>query len=106
MRDEDRARILHMIEAADAMAQFVAERSPDGLDKDRMLLFALVHAIEVFGEAASRISPETRAAEPQIPWGAIVSMRNRLIHGAAPRRLLPAGCAGRGYSGSPAAHPG
>jgi uncharacterized protein with HEPN domain len=81
MRDEDRARILHMIEAADAMAQFVAGRSPDGLDKDRMLLFALVHAIEVFGEAASRISPETRAAEPQIPWGAIVSMRNRLIHG-------------------------
>lgn len=81
MRDEDRARILHMIEAADAMAQFVAGRSREDLDHNRMLLFALVHAIGVFGEAASRVSPDTRAAAPQIPWSAIVSMRNRLIHG-------------------------
>jgi uncharacterized protein with HEPN domain len=40
-----------------------------------------VHAIEVFGEAASRISFEARTAAPQLPWGAMVSMRNRLIHG-------------------------
>ena len=70
-----------MIEAAEAMAQFVAGRSREELDHNRMLLFALVHAIEVLGEAASRVSPETRAAAPQVPWGAIVSMRNRLIHG-------------------------
>ena len=81
MRDDDRVRILHMIDAAEALAQFVAGRRREDLDKDRMLLFASVHAIEVFGEAASRISPETRAAAPQIPWGQIVSVRNRLIHG-------------------------
>jgi uncharacterized protein with HEPN domain len=46
-----------------------------------MLLFALVHAIGIFGEAASKLSPETRASAPEIPWSAIVSMRNRLIHG-------------------------
>jgi uncharacterized protein with HEPN domain len=81
MHDEDRVRILHMIDAAEAMAQFVAGRSPEDLDKDRMLLFALVHAIEIFGEAASRLSAATRAAAPQVPWTAIVAMRNRLIHG-------------------------
>lgn len=81
MRDEDRVRLLHMIEAAESVAQFVAGRSRDDLDRDRMLLFAVVHAIEILGEAASKISPETRAGTPQIPWGAIVSMRNRLIHG-------------------------
>jgi uncharacterized protein with HEPN domain len=81
MRDDDRIRILHMIDAAEAVAQFVAERSRDDLDRDRMLLFALVHAIEIFGEAASKLSPETRAAAPEIPWSAIISMRNRLIHG-------------------------
>ena len=81
MRDEDRIRILHMIDAAEAVAQFMAGRSRDDLDRDRMLLFALVHAIEILGEAASKISHETRTAAPQIPWGAIVSMRNRLIHG-------------------------
>lgn len=41
----------------------------------------MVRAIEVIGEAASRVSDETRAANPAIPWSAIVGMRNRLVHG-------------------------
>jgi uncharacterized protein with HEPN domain len=45
-----------------------------------MLLFALVRAIEVVGEAASKISEETRATHTGIPWRAIIGMRNRLIH--------------------------
>jgi uncharacterized protein with HEPN domain len=81
MRDEDRARILHMIEAAESVAQFVEGRSRDDLDRDRMLLFAVVHAVEIFGEAANKVSPDTRAAAPRVPWAAVVSMRNRLIHG-------------------------
>jgi uncharacterized protein with HEPN domain len=81
MRDEDRVRILHMIDAADAVAQFVAGRSHADLEQDRMLLFALAHAIEILGEAANKVSPEARAAAPQVPWAAIVAMRNRLIHG-------------------------
>ena len=81
MRDEDRIRILHMIDAAETVAQFMEGRSRDDLDRDRMLLFALVHAIEVLGEAASKVSPDARAAAPQIPWATIVSMRNRPIHG-------------------------
>jgi uncharacterized protein with HEPN domain len=45
-----------------------------------MLLFALVRAIEIIGEAATKLSLETRNAAPQIPWPAIIGMRNRLIH--------------------------
>jgi uncharacterized protein with HEPN domain len=70
-----------MIEAAEAVAQFVEGRSRADLDGDRMLLFAVVHAIEIFGEAANKVSQETRSAAPRVPWGAIVGMRNRLIHG-------------------------
>ncbi|WP_371415675.1 DUF86 domain-containing protein [Azoarcus sp. DD4] len=40
-----------------------------------------MRALEVVGEAASKISEATRAALPQIPWRAVVGMRNRLIHG-------------------------
>jgi len=46
-----------------------------------MLLFAVVRAIEVLGEAANRISEETHADHAEIPWKAIIGMRNRLIHG-------------------------
>jgi uncharacterized protein with HEPN domain len=33
-----------------------------------MLLFALVRAIEIIGEAASKVSDEVRVAYPEIPW--------------------------------------
>jgi uncharacterized protein with HEPN domain len=49
-------------------------------DADLMLRFALVRAIEIIGEAGSKLSPETRAAAPSIHWPAIVAMRNRLVH--------------------------
>jgi uncharacterized protein with HEPN domain len=45
-----------------------------------MLLRALVNCIEVLGEAAAHVGEEMRAATPDIPWRAIVAMRNRLIH--------------------------
>jgi uncharacterized protein with HEPN domain len=32
-------------------------------------------------EAAAKVSTETRATYPAIPWADIVGMRNRLIHG-------------------------
>lgn len=81
MRPEDAIRIRHMIEAAEAVRRFIAGRGPADLAADQMLLFALVRAIEIIGEAAARTSAETRAARPEVPWSAIVSMRNRLIHG-------------------------
>jgi uncharacterized protein with HEPN domain len=80
MRDEDRIRVLHMIEAAESALSFVAGRERADLDRDRMLLFGVVRAIEVIGEAAGRVSEDTRIIASEIPWTAIVSMRNRLIH--------------------------
>jgi uncharacterized protein with HEPN domain len=80
MRDDDRVRIVHMIEAAESALSFVHDRERADLDRDRMLLFGVVRAIEVIGEAAANVSQDTRTEAPAIPCPAIVSMRNRLIH--------------------------
>ena len=80
MHDEDRVRLRHMIEAAEHAIGFVSGRSRTDQDTDRMLLFAVVRAIEIVGEAASKISNETHAAHSAIPWRAIIGMRNRLVH--------------------------
>ncbi|HEY2541177.1 MAG TPA: HepT-like ribonuclease domain-containing protein [Stellaceae bacterium] len=69
-----------MIEAIEAACGFTSGRARNDLDSDRMLTFALVRAIEVVGEAAGRVSAPTREAAADVPWGLIVSMRNRLIH--------------------------
>lgn len=42
---------------------------------------AIVRNLEIIGEASKRITPETRAREPKVPWTAITGTRDRLIHG-------------------------
>ena len=69
-----------MNDAAAAALRFVQGRRREDLDRDEMLLFALVRAVEVIGEAATKVSPDGRAALAGIRWAAIVGMRNRLVH--------------------------
>ena len=80
MKPDDAVRVRHMIQAAEALSDFVTGRRREDLDSDLMLRFAVVRAAEIIGEAASKVSSETRLASPSVPWPAIVAMRNRLIH--------------------------
>ena len=48
---------------------------------DRKLQRVTERLIELIGEAASRLPEEFRGRHPGIPWGKMVGMRNRLIHG-------------------------
>ena len=80
MKRHDRVRLRHMADAMDAAIRFVEGRNRSDLESDKMLLFALVRAIEIVGEAASKISDEARAEMPELPWASIVGMRHRLVH--------------------------
>lgn len=80
MPPEDRIRLLHMIEAAEAAIEFAAGSSRAELERDRKTLFAVIRCVEIIGEAAAKLSAETREAAPDVPWSAIVGMRNRLVH--------------------------
>ena len=83
MNESDIIRLRHMLDAAREGLPFVAGRNSEDLGRDRMLVLALVKEIEIIGEAASRISDESRQALPRIPWPKIIAMRNRLIHAYA-----------------------
>jgi uncharacterized protein with HEPN domain len=69
-----------MADAIEAASTFIEGRARRDLDADRMLVFALVRAVEIVGEAASKLSAKARAELPAVPWSSIVGMRNRLIH--------------------------
>jgi len=69
-----------MPDAAREAQDFARGRSQPDLADNRMLALALVKSIEIIGEAAARVGEESRTAHPEIPWAAIVAMRNRLIH--------------------------
>lgn len=70
-----------MLDAAKEAVFFAAGRSREDLERDRMLALSLVKSLEILGEAATKVSPETRRRFPAIPWPNVVAMRNRLIHG-------------------------
>lgn len=59
---------------------FALESSREELESNRLLLHALVRCLEIIGEAATQLSDETRESMPDVPWGGIRGMRNRLIH--------------------------
>src|SRR5260370_244543 len=80
MTPDDFIRLQHIVDSLDSAIRFVEGRQRSDLDGNQMLLFALVRGIEVAGEAASRISPETREEISDVPWNSIVGMRNRLVH--------------------------
>ncbi len=80
MNPHDLVRLRHLSDALKAAIKFIHGRGRSDLDQDEMLLFALVRAVEIAGEAASKVSEETRAELPELPWVAMIGMRNRLVH--------------------------
>src|SRR6516162_1048195 len=80
MNPRDRVRLQHLFDALNSAINFARDRQRADLDADEMLLFALTRAIEIAGEAASQVTAETRTQLPDLPWGSIVGMRNRLVH--------------------------
>lgn len=48
--------------------------------RNTQLQDAVIRRLEIIGEAARRISDETRATLPEIPWRQLIGMRNQVIH--------------------------
>jgi uncharacterized protein with HEPN domain len=69
-----------MQEAVTIALKMAAGRNRSDLSSNPMLAMALTRCLEVLGEAASKLSAETRLSFPGIPCANMVAMRNRLIH--------------------------
>ncbi len=83
MKPDDRIRLNHIVEALGHVLRFTEGRSRADLDTDPMLTFALLYAIQTVGEAANKVSQETRDQHAQVPWPVIIGMRHRLVHAYA-----------------------
>ncbi len=75
----DRLRLQNILQAVSALDRhYVADRA--AFDADELLRHFAWKQIEIIGEAASKLTPELRAAYPSVPWSRIVGMRNPLVH--------------------------
>jgi uncharacterized protein with HEPN domain len=76
----DDAYLLDMLLAARKVMSFTAGRNYDRFLSDDLTQNAVVHCIQIIGEAARKVSPQYQETHPDIPWKEIVGMRNRIVH--------------------------
>jgi uncharacterized protein with HEPN domain len=72
--------LAQMLEYARRASELGARYSGAEIASDPVLNLAIPRALEVIGEAASRVSPEDREKHPNIEWRRIVGFRNVIIH--------------------------
>ncbi|MBI4582161.1 MAG: DUF86 domain-containing protein [Planctomycetes bacterium] len=70
-----------MLDHSREAVELARESTREDLNDNRLLQLGLVRLVEIVGEAASRVTADTRRHHPHIPWAQITSMRNRLVHG-------------------------
>jgi uncharacterized protein with HEPN domain len=75
----DTDRLLDMLEAIAAIQEHAQNREAFGCDK--MLRVWCLHHIVIIGEAAARVSESTRLQHSEVPWRAVIGMRNAVVHG-------------------------
>ncbi len=76
----DEAYLLDMLIAARNARQFSAGLSWEEFQDSPLHQHAIAKALENIGEAARKVSDETKIAHPHILWNQIVALRHRIAH--------------------------
>jgi uncharacterized protein with HEPN domain len=76
----DNAYLADILEAARAIQRFTAGVTLEQFKANEEKYEAVNRKLEIMGEAARRLSAETRSVFPEIPWNLVTAMRNILIH--------------------------
>lgn len=85
--ERDAALLLDMLLAARDAQSFIEGMDEPAFLGSRLHQNAAIRSLEVIGEAAGKVSAQTQAAHPEIPWREMTGMRHRLIHGYGEVRL-------------------
>lgn len=73
--------ISDMIASGEAVLAFTDGMNIEEFVNDERTYKAALWDISIIGEAARHIPIEIRSSNPNIPWGEIIGMRDRITHG-------------------------
>ncbi len=79
MRPDD-AWLLDIAIAARKVLKFTHDVTFDEFVADEEKFHAVMYLVQNIGEAATRLSQESKDPVPDIPWQQIAGMRHRLVH--------------------------
>lgn len=76
----DRQRLLHILEAINEIQTYTTNTDIKSFLANSMMRFACIKQIEIIGEAANIITPETKEIFTDLEWKQIIGMRHILVH--------------------------
>ena len=80
MSQRDLVYVGHMLDMARKAVTKTQNLSREAYDSDENLRLALIHLIQVIGEAARQVSDQFVEAHPSVPWANIIGMRHKVVH--------------------------
>ena len=69
-----------ILQAMERAEEFVQGMTFESFLADDKTASAAVRKLEIIGEAAKHIPDDIRRKHPELPWGEMAGMRDRLIH--------------------------
>jgi uncharacterized protein with HEPN domain len=76
----DMIRLQHMLDHAKEAVALIAGKGRAELLHNRVLELALIRLVEIVGEASAKVSSETQAKYPSIPWPQVIGMRTQPVN--------------------------
>lgn len=77
---EPKPFLLHILDYCDTTRRLTSALSFNQFTQDEKTQLAVIKALEIIGEASTHLEADFRQSHPQIPWKAIISFRNKVIH--------------------------
>lgn len=69
-----------IVQAIDKVSVFVQGLTIEAFQHDDRTAYAVIHALEIIGEAAKGIPQPVKDRHPDLPWREMAGMRDKLIH--------------------------
>jgi uncharacterized protein with HEPN domain len=76
----DRLYLRHMLDAIDRVLEATHRVSRDDFNRDWMTQDAIVHELQILGEAAGRVSRAFSDRHPEVPWRKVTGIRHKIVH--------------------------
>jgi len=75
-----REALEQMLDFARRLQRITRGRTLSDVEREETLMASVELFLVKLGEASRRVPEEVRSGHPEVPWQAIVGMRNRIIH--------------------------
>ena len=75
-----RSRLRHILESAEFLRTSLNGLTFERFTENQTLVLAVLHSVQIVGEASIALPDEIKEARPEIPWRGMRGMRNIIVH--------------------------